>query len=125
VVPSEQAASFHETDQKRRSDCNNRERPDVGIGKRAIDRHSAEHDQAQNSDDIQRGHEDIPEGVALDSTGDAPAAIAESAVLGTSADFVVQGSDRLGVRHDLSTGKPDTLRRKVLARPLFRYAKKD
>ena len=124
-MPSEQTVGFREPNENCWRGSNDGEGPDVGIGQHAIDCGGAECDQAQDSDDVQRGHEDAPEGIALGSTGDPLATIAEATTTVIAAGVGIHVSGCLDVRCEQLSGNQDTLHQRTPARSFFRYVERD
>lgn len=124
-MPPDQAVCFHHADQKYGSDRDGKKRLDVGFGNRGIDSRRAEREQAEDRNDVERGHDKALESIALGSTGDPFAAIAEATIRGTAAGLVVQCDSSSCSPTRTSGGKPGNLHQRILARPFFRYAEKD
>jgi hypothetical protein len=125
VMPADRAICFHHPDQKYRPDRDGKKGLDVGFGHRGIDSRRTEREQAEDTNDVEPGHDNALESIALGSTGDPLRTIGETTIRGTAAGVVVQCDSPSCSPTRTSVGKPDNLHQKILARPFFRYAEKD
>jgi hypothetical protein len=124
-MPAHQSVCFHHADQKHRPDRDGEKRLDSTVGIPGINRSSTEPDYAKDTDDVERGHDNAPEIVALSLAVNALTAIAEAWVGNMFASVTLHVIHRLCLRRRLLAVKPYNLHQIALARAFFRYAEKD